>query len=191
MAKPFAKGLPTGEGETTDRGRRRGRRPRQQAAALPCPRTCTAHCSLLTAVPSPPCLSFPPGSYKWTPGQATPPGTYNIQLLEVVNGSSPTTYAAMGRSLGFFTVRGRELGGRRLVPARPPRSWPRACAQVAATHRCLPLSSPPPPHALSSQIIPINSTPSWLMALVGVFCTLGPLTLTGFFVWERLLKKEK
>ena len=34
-------------------------------------------------------------------------------------------------------------------------------------------------------------TPSWLMALVGVFATIGPLTLIGFFVTERYLKKNK
>lgn len=75
-------------------------------------------------------------------GANTPPAIYNIQLLEVVAGSNPKSYAAMGRSLGFF------------------------------------------------QIDPINSTPSWLLALVGVFCCIGPLTLAGFFTWEKVIKKD-
>ena len=37
-------------------------------------------------------------------GPNTPPSTYQIQLLEVVGGSSPTTYAAMGKSLGWYQV---------------------------------------------------------------------------------------
>lgn len=40
------------------------------------------------------------------------------------------------------------------------------------------------------QIQPINSTPSWLLAMVGVFCCIGPLTLAGFFTWEKVIKKD-
>lgn len=76
-------------------------------------------------------------------GVNTPGATYNIQLLEVVNGSSPTTYAAMGKSPGFFVL------------------------------------------------TPIDPRPSWLMALVGVFCCIGPLTLAGFFYVEKIYRKQK
>jgi hypothetical protein len=44
------------------------------------------------------------GSYTWTPGQATPGATYQIQLLELVGGSNPKTYAASGKSSGYFQV---------------------------------------------------------------------------------------
>lgn len=40
------------------------------------------------------------------------------------------------------------------------------------------------------QVQTINATPSWLLAMVGVFCCIGPLTLAGFFTWEKVLKKE-
>ena len=40
------------------------------------------------------------------------------------------------------------------------------------------------------QIQPINSTPSWLLAMVGVFSCIGPLTLAGFFTWEKVIKKD-
>lgn len=83
------------------------------------------------------------GSFTWTPGPNTPGSVYFMQVLEVVAGSDPKTYAAMGRSVGNF------------------------------------------------QIIPIDSRPAWLMAMVGVFCSVGPIVLTGFFVWEKVLKKEK
>ncbi|KAI3430843.1 hypothetical protein D9Q98_009254 [Chlorella vulgaris] len=82
------------------------------------------------------------GTYTWTPGPNTPQSSYSIQVLEVVAGSNPTTYAAMGRSTGFF------------------------------------------------QIIPIDSRPSWLLGVVGGMCAVGPITLAGFFVWEKMLKKE-
>ncbi|KAL4436332.1 hypothetical protein ABPG77_009894 [Micractinium sp. CCAP 211/92] len=39
-------------------------------------------------------------------------------------------------------------------------------------------------------IIPIDSTPGWLMALTGVFCAIGPLTLAGFFIVEKVIKKD-
>ncbi|EFN52612.1 hypothetical protein CHLNCDRAFT_138676 [Chlorella variabilis] len=82
------------------------------------------------------------GSFKWTPGPNSAPSTYQIQLLEVVAGSDPTTYAASGKSEGYY------------------------------------------------QIIPIDSRPTWLMALVGVFCTVGPITLAGFFTYEKIYKKD-
>lgn len=40
-------------------------------------------------------------------------------------------------------------------------------------------------------IIPIDSRPSWLMALVGVFCACGPIALAAFFFGERHMKKNK
>jgi hypothetical protein len=40
------------------------------------------------------------------------------------------------------------------------------------------------------QVQPINATPSWLLALVGVFACIGPLTLAGFFTWEKVIKKD-
>lgn len=36
------------------------------------------------------------------------------------------------------------------------------------------------------QVQTINATPSWLLALVGVFSCIGPLTLAGFFTWEKV-----
>ena len=75
-------------------------------------------------------------------GPNTPPGGYFIQLLEVVNGSNPTTYSAMGRSQGQYTI------------------------------------------------IPIDSRPTWLLALVGVFCCVGPLTLAAFLTFEKLTKRD-
>lgn len=39
------------------------------------------------------------------------------------------------------------------------------------------------------QVQPINSRPSWLMALTGVFSVIGPSILVGFFVWEYKVKK--
>lgn len=40
------------------------------------------------------------------------------------------------------------------------------------------------------QIIPINSTPGWLLALTGVFCAIGPVVLAGFFIVEKVIKKD-
>lgn len=39
-------------------------------------------------------------------------------------------------------------------------------------------------------IIPINSTPGWLLALTGVFCAIGPVVLAGFFIVEKVIKKD-
>lgn len=41
------------------------------------------------------------------------------------------------------------------------------------------------------QTQPINSQPGWLMAMVGVFSTIGPITLAAYFVTERHMKKNK
>jgi hypothetical protein len=41
------------------------------------------------------------------------------------------------------------------------------------------------------QVQPINSQPTWLMAMMGVFATIGPLSLAGFFVWEQYYKKQQ
>ena len=38
---------------------------------------------------------------------------------------------------------------------------------------------------------PINSTPGWLLAMVGVFATIGPVCLAGYFITERKMKKNK
>jgi hypothetical protein len=40
------------------------------------------------------------------------------------------------------------------------------------------------------QIVPINSRPGWLLALVGVLAAVGPVTLAAFFTWEKVIKKE-
>ena len=68
-----------------------------------------------------------------------------------------------------------------------------ACRQLRPRRRLssllttLPASLHPFPRL---QVNTINSTPSWLLALVGVFCCIGPLTLAGFFTWEKVLKKD-
>lgn len=40
-------------------------------------------------------------------------------------------------------------------------------------------------------IIPIDSRPGWLIALVAVFCCVGPVSLVAFFAGEKYLKKNK
>jgi len=110
---------------------------RKANAAIPKDKQCNVAKPFKTGLPT------GSGSFTWTPGPNTPPATYNIQLLEVVAGSSPKTYAAMGKSAGFYTI------------------------------------------------IPINSRPGWLMAMTGIFCAIGPITLAGFFTYEKIYKKEK
>ena len=46
------------------------------------------------------------------------------------------------------------------------------------------------PCATLLQILPIDDRPTWLMAMVGVFCCVGPLTLAGFFTYEKVYKKD-
>lgn len=146
---------------------------------------------------------------------ALPPPLPGLQLLEVVadSGSDPT-YAAMGRSAGQYTVR---LKAPRPPPTPPPPAppparcpapmsvsvrpiglqqgtrslpllgWaPAAPGARGATHR----PAYAPPMAPGLQIIPIDSTPGWLMALTGVFCAIGPIALAGFFVVEKVIKKR-
>lgn len=40
-------------------------------------------------------------------------------------------------------------------------------------------------------IIPIDSRPGWLIALVSVFCCVGPVALATFFFVEHRMKKQK
>ena len=39
-------------------------------------------------------------------------------------------------------------------------------------------------------IVPIDSRPTWLLAMVGVFCCVGPLTLAAFLTFEKLTKRD-
>ena len=41
------------------------------------------------------------------------------------------------------------------------------------------------------QVVAIDARPVWLMAMVGVFSTFGPITLAGYFITERYVKKNK
>lgn len=41
------------------------------------------------------------------------------------------------------------------------------------------------------QVLASNSTPGWLMAMTGAFAAIGPVTLTGFFMFEHYIKKRK
>lgn len=41
------------------------------------------------------------------------------------------------------------------------------------------------------QVQAIDSRPAWLMAIMGVFSIIGPLSLAGFFVWEQYYKKQR
>ena len=109
--------------------------PRRPPPLRPPPRRCARP---LAGSPA----ALPPLAFAPPAGPNSAPSTYQIQLLEVVAGSDPTTYAASGKSEGYY------------------------------------------------QIIPIDSRPTWLMALVGVFCTVGPITLAGFFTYEKIYKKD-
>ena len=40
------------------------------------------------------------------------------------------------------------------------------------------------------QVEAINYTPTWLLAMTGVFATIGPIVLASFFVWEFKMKKK-
>ena len=157
--------------------------------------------------PSPPCLPpaprRAPASLRCSAAASkTPSSVYNIQLLEVVGGSDPTTYAAMGASQGFYQVCGvdccillfylQPLAAPAAAQSPNPRLCMRACTGTCS--KPPPRKPPPathgsccrPPRLPPLQIQPIDSRPAWLMALVGVFCTLGPITLAGFFTYEKV-----
>ena len=72
----------------------------------PTPHTHTHTLTALLTAPLAPCLPRAPAAAAGAASK-TPPSTYNIQLLEVVGGSDPKTYAAMGKSEGFYQVGGR------------------------------------------------------------------------------------